>query len=105
MKFQEWQSYLSFIKDLVTVFATVIGGGIAIYGLVAWKRQLRGRTEYELARRVLRAVYKVRDAIQGVRNPLQSAGEIEASLKEAGISIDFNSPEYRSKSATAVYQR
>lgn len=105
MRLQEWQIYLSFIKDLVTVFATVIGGCIAIYGLVAWKRQLKGKTEYELARRILRAVYKVRDAIKGVRNPLQSAGEIETSLREAGLSIDPNSSEYHLKSATSVYQR
>ena len=104
MNLQEWQSRISLIKDIVTILATVIGGGVAIYGLIAWKRQLKGKTEYELARRVLRAVYRVRDAIRGIRNPFQSSGEIAQALKEAGISIDVNSHEYRAQSAESVYQ-
>lgn len=81
MSLQEWQGRISLIKDIVTILVALVGGGVAIYGLISWKRQLKGKTEYELARRVLRAVYRLRDAIRGIRNPLQSTGEIEHSLK------------------------
>jgi hypothetical protein len=61
------QPYITLIKDLATVFAAVTAGIIAIKGYDAWKRQLTGNTEYELARRVLVAVYTVRGAINRCR--------------------------------------
>jgi hypothetical protein len=43
----------------------------ALYGITAWQKQLRGRTEYEdeVARRVLAGVYRVRNALTTVRSP------------------------------------
>ena len=98
------QYYLSIIKDIVTIIATIIGSCVAIYGLISWRKQLKGRTEYDLARRVLKAVYKVREAIQSVRDPFQSASEVEMAIKETCNSIEENSPDYRIKSTTSVYQ-
>lgn len=78
---------------------------IAIVGLQTWKKQLRGKTEYELARRLLRAVYKTRDAIKLVRNPFASASEIAASVNEAGIDLDPQEPDYFNKSQGYLYER
>jgi len=50
---------------------------VAALGLQAWRTQLKDKTEYELARRVLRAVYQVRDSRQAVRNRVQSSPEIQ----------------------------
>jgi hypothetical protein len=65
---------LAAINSLVAVGALVV----AIVGLNTWRAQLRGTAEYELARRVLRAVLNVRDKISEVRNPLVSASETES---------------------------
>lgn len=95
---------VSLIKDIVTALAAGTGAVVAVMGLSTWKAQLRGRTEYELARRILRATYRVRDHLQAVRNPVMSAGEISTALEEAGVEREpgpTNPPE----TDQAVYNR
>ena len=53
------------LTALAAVGAVVIGG----LGLSTWRRQLKGHAEYELARRVLRALYTARDNLFHVRSP------------------------------------
>ena len=101
---QTWQTYISIAKDVLTGVAALTAAIVAVLGLQAWKRQLKGKVEYELARRILRAAFNVRDAIRLVRNPFQMGGEIERAVKESGIDIDPNSPAFRAKSQAAVYQ-
>ncbi len=62
----------------VIALATASGVIVARMGLNTWKEQLKGTTEYDLARRLLLQLYKVRDAIGYVRNPfllVSEAGE------------------------------
>lgn len=99
-----WQTYISISKDILTGVAALTAAIVAVLGLQAWKRQLKGKVEYELARRVLRAAFNVRDAIRFVRNPFQVGGEIERAVKESGIDIDPNTAAFRAKSQAAVYQ-
>jgi hypothetical protein len=99
------QLYVTLIKDCITILSTATIAIIAIIGLTTWKKQLKGKTEYELARRLLRAVYEVRDAIGAVRNPFASAAEISISLQEANIEIEPRDPEFNAKSQSALYQR
>jgi hypothetical protein len=75
------------IREWSVILATIIGTSVAILGLRTWRKQLRGRTEYELARRYLRSVYRVRDRLQAVRSIFMSAEEIGAALKEEGIDL------------------
>jgi hypothetical protein len=100
---EAWQAYISITKDIATTLAALSAGVVAVLGLRAWKKQLKGKTEYELARRFLRAAFNVRDAIKFVRNPFQTSGEIVHSLKESGLDIDPNSSEFRAKSEKAIY--
>lgn len=83
MTLPEWQIYISVFKDIVTAAAASIAAIVAVKGLQAWSKQLKGKTEYELARRLLRAVYRVRDAIRAVRNPVQTSEETAAAFKES----------------------
>jgi hypothetical protein len=101
---QMWQAYISIAKDILTGVAALTAAIVAVLGLQAWKKQLKGKIEYELARRVLRAAFNVRDAIRFARNPFQMGGEIERAVKEAGIDIDPDSAAFRAKSQAAVYQ-
>lgn len=104
MDIQVWQSYISIAKDVVTALTALTAGIIAVIGLRAWRKQLRGKTEYELARRLLRASLNVRDAIKHVRNPIKWGGEISHSLREAGIEIQPNDSQFQAKSEASVYQ-
>jgi hypothetical protein len=76
------------VKDLATGGAAVTAAIIAVKGLKTWKRQLLGNTNYDLARRFLRATYKLREAIRYVRMPFMSAAEIIEARKAVGLSVD-----------------
>lgn len=77
--------YLAGAKELAVVFAAVTGAIVAIKGLNSWRRQLRGKTEYEAAVGLLRAVYKVRDAIALVRVAFMDSGELAHALRIEGV--------------------
>jgi hypothetical protein len=64
------------LSDIAVGFAALVATYIAWRGLKTWREQLSGTTEYELARRVLRALYKHRDAINAVRYSFMSVEEM-----------------------------
>jgi len=66
---------ISTIADTVTALATTGAVVIAGLGLNAWRKQLKGTTEYELAKRLLLQVYQLRDALQYTRHPFLMLGE------------------------------
>src|SRR5688572_23930577 len=73
---------ITIVKDVATGSAALIAAGVAVVGLRTWQRQLRGQTDYQLARRLLRAVYVVRDEIRNVRNPLILSTEAKEAVME-----------------------
>ena len=64
------ESGLSVAANCVIAGAALAGSVAAWFGFTTWWRQLQGQTEYDLARRVLRALYGLRNAVQVFRNPL-----------------------------------
>lgn len=80
--------WVSLAKDCATLVAACIGAWVAIKGLNAWRRQLRGKTDYELARKILRASYKVREAIRAVRHPAIWNPEFAAAEKQVVVEND-----------------
>jgi len=77
-----------------------VGATVAYLGLKTWRRELRGRAEYDLARRILSNAYKVRRAIHTFRaviafeepDPLtklkrinEHAAELDAAFIEAKV--------------------
>lgn len=76
---------LELIQSLILTSAAVVGAVVAVIGLRTWRVQLKGRTEYDLSRRLLRAAYFVRDELAYVRGIIITAGEIEAAAREAGL--------------------
>jgi len=65
-------------KDIVLGVAAAVGAVVAVRGLSTWNRQLKGGAEYELARRLLKITYRLRDAIKSVRHPVMWAAEMPA---------------------------
>jgi len=81
MDFKLFAEYLDLIADAVTTVATPFAIWAALLGLRTWRHQLKGNAEYELARRYLRGVYRVRDAIRLIRAPLMWLNEPQAEEK------------------------
>jgi hypothetical protein len=67
---------ISVSKDIIISIAAIVGSVIAIKGLITWKRKIKWKTEYGLARRFLVSLYKYRDAVNGVRHPVMMAYEM-----------------------------
>lgn len=102
------QDIVTLLKDVATIITAAVAAIIAIKGYGSWKKQLRGKAEYDLARRLLRSVYKVKKAIRLVRNYLVLSGEVALAMRDAGIEIedyDSRNPEHHALSQQAVYQR
>jgi hypothetical protein len=98
----EW---LEAAQKVVTIVAALTAAAVAVLGLRAWHVQLRGRTEYDLARRVLRAVFEVRDQLSAVRRSYVPAAEIVDAFQDSGLdpaTIDFANDPRRD---SLVYQR
>jgi hypothetical protein len=65
------------IEDIGLIIASIT----AIYGINEWRRELRGRKEYELAEELLTFVYDCRDRLRAIRSPFARHGE--GSTREA----------------------
>ena len=68
----------------MTGCAAIAATVIAALGLKTWKRQLHGNANYEVARRLLRATYRLRESIRFFRSPFISTGEMIAARKATG---------------------
>ena len=74
--------YVTVAKDIALTIAGCIGAYVAVKGLNTWNRQLKGGVEYELTRRLLRQIYRLREAIKGVRNPVMWPNEMPSPAPE-----------------------
>jgi hypothetical protein len=88
--------YYSLIKDIVYLVIAAAGLWVAWQGLFTWREQIKGHVEYETARRLYRAVLKLRDAMSSVRNPgIWPSESAEAEVKY---------PEEKKGTTNAVYR-
>ncbi|KZN44037.1 hypothetical protein [Pseudoalteromonas luteoviolacea] len=62
----EW---LTPVKDIIVAFCAIGAASIAYKGLNTWQKELKGKSEYQLAKDVLKSVYKVQEAFKHVRHP------------------------------------
>jgi hypothetical protein len=98
------QATVALIKDIITSLAAIVAGYVALAGVNAWRKQLTGKTEYEAARRLLKAIYTVRNAINLVRNPVMRGGEIIRASQQASIDIPSSQQMPLPESVAAAYQ-
>ncbi|WP_081620082.1 hypothetical protein [Thioalkalivibrio sp. ALE9] len=73
----------SLTKDVVSIVGTIGALTIGGLGLFTWRRQLRGASEYEVAKKAILKTYEVQQALQSVRNPMLylSKEEVEAGRR------------------------
>jgi len=98
------QQVLIIIKDVATIVSLGIASVVAICGLTTWKRQMKGIANYKLARRLLMAVYKFRNSLNIVRNPLFLASEKNIALQEVHSDVKPSEELFDYESKRAVYQ-
>lgn len=69
MASSEVGNWITIAKDVVVGLAAASAAIFAYLGLDAWRKELKGKAEYELAKDVLKSAYRVREAFKHVRNP------------------------------------
>jgi len=60
---------IAIVKDVILSGVAIVAAYVGLRGLGTWRRQLRGNTEYQLAKSMLASVYELREAIASVRHP------------------------------------
>ncbi len=76
--------FLGIFKDIALAGAAVITACVALAGLERWKRELRGKTNFEVARLVIKATYHLRNQLGYCRSPFISAQEFPHEYLEKG---------------------
>lgn len=79
----DWSAFFSALKDLALGGAAVVTAWVAVRGLQKWREELRGKTDFEVARAFARATYKVRDELSACRASL---------IRSAEYPPDYNPP-------------
>jgi hypothetical protein len=78
----EW---IGLASDIAVAVAAGLGAFVAWKGLGAWRQQLKGSNEYDLARRLLKSTYQIRDALAAARSPAMFGGEMpRPNIDEVG---------------------
>lgn len=75
-------SSISAVANSLTALAAVGAATVAALGLATWREQLKGRTQYDLARRMLRKTYRLREAVRAARSPMIFGGEMAVAAQE-----------------------
>ena len=89
---------INYIANILLALAAVAGAVIAGVALRTWRHELHGRADFELARRVMRGVYELRNEIRQIRNIFapefpdtqyerlnKKASELDVALLEAEV--------------------
>lgn len=66
---------ISVTKDIILIFAAIATAHVAIKGLQSWSRELKGKADFEVARSLIRSIYKLRDELRYCRSPWVTSGE------------------------------
>lgn len=91
---------ISVSKDIVLALAAIVTVKVAVKGLSTWNRQLRGTADFDAARGLAKATYKVRDKLQACRSPLVMDQEFPPEYYVEG---GRRSPELEARGYAFVY--
>jgi hypothetical protein len=69
MQAAEIGGWVTIVKDVLLGLSAVSAAVFAYLGLDAWRKELKGKAEYELAKNVLKSAYRVRESFKHVRHP------------------------------------
>lgn len=81
MPYAQWQ-WIEPVKDALLGIAAAVTAVVAVFGIRSWHRELTGKAEFEVARALIRATYKVREAIRACRSPFVLGIEFPQSYQE-----------------------
>lgn len=81
MELKDTATIIGLVKDVILAGAALVTACVAARGVNSWLRELRGRTEFEAALALMRAAYRLREALFDCRAPLIPAAEFPEGSK------------------------
>jgi hypothetical protein len=100
-----WPVYLTAGRDVIVATATAIGVWYGWRSLSTWRRQMTGQVHWELARRMLRNTYAVREALNFIRGPFVSGAEVANALeKRSKPPLPLNEQQESARGLAAAYE-
>jgi hypothetical protein len=87
-------------RDVVVSMSAIAAAWVAILGVNTWRRQLKGTTEYQIALKVLKALYAVRESMIELRSRFTFPSEW---LQQPPVTQ--GPEEFRALAAAQSYQR
>jgi len=75
--------FLEGLEHVAVAIAAAVTGTVAVLGLQSWRKELQGRAEFEVARNLVRATYKLRDELASCRSPFTGAHEFPEGYRGA----------------------
>jgi hypothetical protein len=85
---------ISATKDIVLIFAAIIAAHVAISGLKSWNFELKGKADFEVARSLIRSVYKLRDELRYCRSPWMPMNEFPENYDSHNKTADLEAKAY-----------
>ena len=79
----EIAEYTKVIQNVVVSVCALSTATIALIGYNKWKKELKGKSEYEKAKEVLKAVFKVKRGFSIVRNPMMFSYEYPEEIRDS----------------------
>ena len=79
---------LSDATSIVVSVSAFVVACVAIFGINQWRKELKGRATFELARKLMILGYKVSEGLKWTRFPMTMAGEIAAQPKKENEAQD-----------------
>jgi len=70
-----WPEIVTVVKDTLLGLAAATTAVVAVLGLRKWRQELEGKAQFDVARNLIRATYRLRDELRNCRNPFYSAYE------------------------------
>lgn len=86
---------LANIKDIVMIFTLSMGAYVGFRGLQAWKIQLKGNQDYNLAKSMLINIYKYKESMFQLRHPAVWTYEYPEFTREELDKMNHTQKSYR----------
>lgn len=82
---------ISAVCNIVTAFAAVFAAWLAKQGVTAWRKQLVGQDEFDIAKRILKGAFEAESLIGRIRQYLKSKDHVSLwnRFDEVAAELDF----------------
>jgi hypothetical protein len=74
-------TWISTLKDIILAIAAIVTATVAALGLKKWCEELRGRADFDVARGLIRATYKVRTNFNQAECPWYGPPNIHLTIR------------------------